>query len=192
MERLALDLVDLVAAAALMFRPAPELVSRPAVLVLLLPQPNRPFITSIDVYLAITIQRHTQVSMQLSRERERRKLSVTIIMWTKEVIFLKDCDQETSPSTEEKIELAQLNLGLKKVVFSREGDANHIHDIICKAFPILEECRGYTLMRVSENSRNLVAIEGPDGGVTVTFLKDILHQAKCTSDLSSVIFRRSD
>ena len=113
-------------------------------------------------------------------------------MWTKEVIFLKDCDQETSPSTEEKIELAQLNLGLKKVVFSREGDANHIHDIICKAFPILEECRGYTLMRVSENSRNLVAIEGPDGGVTVTFLKDILHQAKCTSDLSSVIFRRSD
>ena len=33
-------------------------------------------------------------------------------------------------------------------------------------------------MRVSENSRDLVAIEGPDGGVTVTFLKDILHQAK--------------
>ena len=33
-------------------------------------------------------------------------------------------------------------------------------------------------MRVSENSRDLVAIEGPDGGVTVTFLKDILRQAK--------------
>lgn len=33
-------------------------------------------------------------------------------------------------------------------------------------------------MCVSENSRDLVAIEGPDGGVTVTFLKDILRQAK--------------
>jgi hypothetical protein len=98
--------------------------------------------------------------------------------WTKEVICLKDCDQETSPSTEEKIELAQLNLGLRKLVFSAEGDANHIHDVICRSFPILEECGGYTLMRVSENSRDLVAIEGPDGGVTVTFLKDILRQAK--------------
>ena len=46
--------------------------------------------------------------------------------WTKEVICLKDCNQETSPSTEEKIELAQLNLGLRKLVFSAEGDANHI------------------------------------------------------------------
>lgn len=98
--------------------------------------------------------------------------------WTKEVICLKDCDQKTSPSTEEKIELAQLNLGLRKLVFSAEGDANHIHDVICRSFPILKECGGYTLMRVSENSRDLVAIEGPDGGVTVTFLKDILRQAK--------------
>ena len=33
-------------------------------------------------------------------------------------------------------------------------------------------------MGVSENSRDLVAIEGPDGGVTVPFHKDILRQAK--------------
>ena len=33
-------------------------------------------------------------------------------------------------------------------------------------------------MRVSENSRSLVAIEGPTGGVDVPFLKDILRQAK--------------
>ena len=101
-----------------------------------------------------------------------------VATWTKEVICLKECEQETSPSTEEKIELAQLNLGLRKLVFTAEGDANHIHDIIVEAFPILEECGGYTLMRVSENSRDLVAIEGPDGGVTVTFLKDILRQTK--------------
>ena len=98
--------------------------------------------------------------------------------WTREVICLKDSDQECSPSTEEKIELAQLNLGLRKLVFSAEGDAAHIHDVILEAFPILDECGGYTLMRVSENSRDLVGIEGPDGGVTVPFLKDILRQAK--------------
>ena len=98
--------------------------------------------------------------------------------WMKEVICLKDCNQETSPSTEEKIELVQLYLGLKKLVFSAEGNANHIHDVMCSSFPILEECGGYTLMCVSENCRELVAVEGPDGGVTVTFLKDILLQAK--------------
>ena len=98
--------------------------------------------------------------------------------WTREVICLKDSDQECSPSTGEKIELAQLNLGLRKLVFSAEGDAAHIHDVILEAFPILDECGGYTLMRVSENSRDLVGIEGPDGGVTVPFLKDILRQAK--------------
>lgn len=66
---------------------------------------------------------------------------------------------------------------MRKLVFSAEGDAAHIHDVILEAFPILDECGGYT-MRVSENSRDLVGIEGPDGGVTVPFLKDILRQAK--------------
>lgn len=98
--------------------------------------------------------------------------------WTKEVICLKDSEQSMSPTTEEKIELAQMNLGLRKLVFSAKGDSSHIHQVITDAFPILDECGGYTLMRVADNSRELVAIEGPDGGVTVTFLKDILRQAK--------------
>ena len=98
--------------------------------------------------------------------------------WTKEVVCLKECAQETAPNAEEKMELAKLNLGTKKLVFNAEGNANHIHEIITDEFPILEECGGYTLMRVSENSRDLVAIEGPDGDVTIPFLKDILRQAK--------------
>lgn len=44
-----------------------------------------------------------------------------------------------------------------------------------KPFP---ECGGYTLMGVSENSRDPVGIKGPDGGVTVPFQRDILRQAK--------------
>ena len=33
-------------------------------------------------------------------------------------------------------------------------------------------------MRTADNSRSLVAVEGPDGGTTVPFLKDILRQAR--------------
>ncbi len=99
--------------------------------------------------------------------------------WSKEVMCLRYCDQATSPNTEEKIQLVQLNLGFKKLIFNVDGDANHIHGIIMEAFPILDECGGYTLMRVAENSRDLVSIEGgPDGGICVLFLKEILRQAK--------------
>ena len=30
----------------------------------------------------------------------------------------------------------------------------------------------YTLMRLGEKSRELVQIDGPDGGITIPFLKD--------------------
>ena len=43
---------------------------------------------------------------------------------------------------------------------------------------MLEDCGGYTLLRLAENSHNMVEIEGPDGGMTVSFLKDILNRAK--------------
>ena len=33
-------------------------------------------------------------------------------------------------------------------------------------------------MRLAENSHTMVEIEGPDSGLTVVFLKDILNQAK--------------
>ena len=33
-------------------------------------------------------------------------------------------------------------------------------------------------MKLAENSRELVSIDGPDGGMTIPFLKDILRQAK--------------
>ena len=53
-----------------------------------------------------------------------------------------------------------------------------INCVLLTKFPILESCGGYTLMRVAENSHRLVEIEGPDSGMTVAFLKDILNQAK--------------
>ena len=98
--------------------------------------------------------------------------------YTKDTICLKFQDQTWLPSTEERIKLSKLGLGLKKLVFEADGDPQHIHDIITSTFPVLECCGGYTLMRLKENSRDLVPIDGPDGGITVPFLKDILRQAK--------------
>ena len=69
-------------------------------------------------------------------------------------------------------------LGLKKLTFDGDGDAQHIHDTITTAYPVLIACGGYTLMRLAENSQELVSIDSPDGGMTIPFLKDIPRQAK--------------
>ena len=46
----------------------------------------------------------------------------SISTWSKDVVYLKDRNQETSPTTEQKIQLAQLNLGMKKLVFNVDSD----------------------------------------------------------------------
>lgn len=111
-----------------------------------------------------------------SQPRSIKKKKVAT--YTKETVCIKFQDQTWLPSTEEQIELARYGLGLKKLVYEADGDAQHIHDIITSNFPVLDSGGGYTLMRLKENSRELVPIDGPDGGMTVPFLKDILRQAK--------------
>ena len=109
------------------------------------------------------------------RNRGRRKGSTT---WKKDCICLRDKEQTWKPSSEEKIELARMGLGLSEVVFNSDGDAEHIHQVLLEKFPVLESCGGYTLLRLAENSHSMVEIEGPDSGMTVSYLKDILNQAK--------------
>ena len=96
----------------------------------------------------------------------------------KECICLRHTDQTWKPSSEEKIELARIGLGLAEIVFHSDGDAEHIHNVVLQKFPVLESCGGYTLMRLAENSHNMVEIEGPDSGISVAYLKDILNHAK--------------
>ena len=108
-------------------------------------------------------------------QRKGRRKGAT---WKKDCICLRDREQSWRPSSEEKIELARMGLGLKVVVFKSDGDAEHIHRALLDTFPVLEECGGYTLLRLAENSHNMVEIEGPEGGMTVSYLKDILNQAK--------------
>ena len=71
-----------------------------------------------------------------------------------------------------------MGLGLSEAVFNCGGDAEHIHSVILQLFPVLESCGGYTLLRLAENSHTMVEIEGPDSGITVPYLRDILNQAK--------------
>ena len=54
----------------------------------------------------------------------------------------------------------------------------NISTVILEKFTVLESCGGYTLLRLAENSHNMVEIEGPDSGMTVCYLKDVLNQAK--------------
>ena len=93
--------------------------------------------------------------------------------WKKECICLRHTDQMWKPSSEEKIELARIGLGLAEVVFYSDGDGEHIHSVLLQKCPVFETCGGYTLMRLAENSHNMVEIEGPDSGLSVAYLKDI-------------------
>ena len=53
-----------------------------------------------------------------------------------------------------------------------------LQDTLLASYPVLRDCGGYTLLRLGSGSRSLVEIEGPDTGITVPYLRDILNQDK--------------
>ena len=85
----------------------------------------------------------------------------------KHASFVSDTEQAWKPSSEEKIELAKIGLGLSEALFNVDGDAEHIHKMIVEKFPVLESCGGCTFLRLVENSHNMVEIEGPDSGILI-------------------------
>jgi hypothetical protein len=96
----------------------------------------------------------------------------------KDVICLRDSRQVFVPSVEERITLAKFHLGLQKISFDADGDSRHVHHCIMNAFPILDVCGGYTLLRTGENMKDLLELDSPDGGIDVNYLRNILRQAK--------------
>ena len=98
--------------------------------------------------------------------------------WKKECICLSSCNHLSIPTTEERMELAGMGLGLKELQFDVDGGPVEIHKLILAEYPQLEAAGGYSLLRLSENSRELVEIETPGRGLTVPYLKDIVRQAK--------------
>ena len=55
-------------------------------------------------------------------------------------------------------------------MFKSDGDVEHIHRVLLDAFPVLDDCGGYTLLRLAENSHSMVEIEGSESGMTVASL----------------------
>ena len=103
---------------------------------------------------------------------------VRVSYWKKSSFCLANSQQTIKPTPQEKISLAKMGLTTKVLVFEAEGSAKHVHDVIMKEYPVLENSGGYTLLRLAENSHNLVEIEEPmDGLITVEYLKDILKNA---------------
>ena len=76
------------------------------------------------------------------------------------------------------MKLAQMGLGFKELKFDMEGDAFEIHSTLIVAYPELEDCGGYSLLRLGSGSSELVTIDPPKGGLNVRYLRDILKTAK--------------
>ena len=50
-------------------------------------------------------------------------------------------DQTKAPDTMEKMQLAQVGLGLNDLKFDSEGDARHIHETLLSAYTELRQCQ---------------------------------------------------
>ena len=119
-----------------------------------------------------------QVRYKGKGKRAVNEWTVKPTAWKKSCICLKSIHQDCKPSAVEKMELAKLGLGLAELSFDHDGDADHIHSVLVGRFPQLESCGGYMLLRLNDNSHDLIEIEFPAKGMTVPYLKDILNQAK--------------
>ena len=69
---------------------------------------------------------------KLSAKKRKPKNS-----WRKDCICLKDSQQCSKPSPEEKMELSRMRLGLAELMFDPDGNADHIHSVLLNKFPVL-------------------------------------------------------
>ena len=123
-----------------------------------------------------------QPSRQYNRKKGKGSTSgvkkAKPIYWKKNSFCLASCCQILKPTPQQKIQLATIGLTTKVLHFEVGGTAHHVHSIIIQEYPILEDCGGYTLLRLAENSHDLVEIEEPlDALIDVEYLKNILNNA---------------
>ena len=97
--------------------------------------------------------------------------------WNHECVCLARRNDNTIPSPQEKMDLAELGLGLKRLAFDCNASQREIDSVIYDAFPQLST-RGYELLRTASKRKNLVVIKTPPDGMTVLYLRDLLQQSK--------------
>ena len=113
------------------------------------------------------------------KPRKARKKAASqskLSQWTKDAFCLASSSATTVPEPKEKMLLAANSLGLKRLCFYLNGDAEHIASIIRLSYPRLQG--SFDLMRTEKKSSELFVIQEPSEGLTVLSLKDIVGQAK--------------
>ena len=99
--------------------------------------------------------------------------------FTRAFVCLANTDQVSAPKASERISLTMAGLGEVKIVFNKEGNAQHVHGKILETFPALSDAGGYDILRMNDgNTRQLIEIPCPSKGFTVQYLKSALGQAK--------------
>ncbi|KAJ7394930.1 hypothetical protein OS493_000767 [Desmophyllum pertusum] len=124
------------------------------------------------------VRRPLQAS-RATKARGRPYLFVPKNTFTRAFVCLANTDQVSAPTASERIRLTMAGLGEAKVVFNKDGNAQHVHGKILETFPALSGAGGYEILRMSEgNTRQFIEIPCPSKGFTVQCLKSALGQAK--------------
>jgi hypothetical protein len=99
--------------------------------------------------------------------------------WTRICVCLYKITANEVPAASEKIRLSWAGLGVKKVVFDKEGKACHIYEKLVEEVPPLGEGGGFEILRTTEQSSKILKlVPAPPGGYTVPYLKSVLGQAR--------------
>ena len=104
-----------------------------------------------------------------------------LCLWTHDFVCLSKTTDSKAPTSFEAGELLRAGLGKKQLSLMEDGDSTDVHAEIMAAFPKLKEGGGYELLRASDfggQRRELVLIPSPSEGYTVSYLKEVLRQAK--------------
>eukprot|EP00731_Ephydatia_muelleri_P036878 Em0344g1a len=97
--------------------------------------------------------------------------------WSHDCICLSRRNHDWVPSPQEKMDLALLGLGLKRLSFNINAGPQEISAVVYDSFPQLSGC-GYEMLRTGTTRRKLVVIRTPPEGMTVPYLRDLVQQSK--------------
>lgn len=99
--------------------------------------------------------------------------------WCHDFVCFWSTKATKPPSSLETANLIRAGLGRKQLLLFEGDGSQELHAEILQAFPRLREGGGYELMRVAESGqRTLMVIPSPSDGYSVTYLREVLRQAK--------------
>ena len=99
--------------------------------------------------------------------------------WSQIFVCLLKRSATKAPSAAGKVQMALAGLDERTICFAKGGNSEHVHQKILEAFPMLSVVGGYQILRTGERgNRELLLIDIPPGGYTVSYLKSTIASAK--------------